>query len=256
MGLSPFPLLARLQEERQRDALRRYRRRVLAERAKAGIAGAGSVTEAVYEAGYSSSSRFYEGVGRELGMAPRDARTGARGQSVTYAVRACSLGRVLVAWTARGVCDVRFGEADDAIVSALRTRFPHAALARTEVPAWVDDVVGAVEHPRAHGIPLDIYGTAFQERVWRALLRVPAGETRTYAEIARAIGSPSAARAVAGACAANSLAVLVPCHRVGPRADGRPRGLPLGAPARKKALLARERLDDRADPAALPAALG
>ena len=215
-----------------------YRRRALAERAKVAITGAGSVTEVIYEAGYSSSSRFYDGVGRELGMAPRDARAGARGQSVGYAVRPCSLGLVLVAWTARGVCDVRFGEGEADLAAALGARFPHAIVARENVPAWVNDVVSAVEHPRAIGIPLDVYGTAFQERVWRELQRIPPGETRTYSEIARAIGSPTAARAVARACASNTIAVVVPCHRV-VRVHGDPSGYRWGA-ARKKALLARE----------------
>jgi AraC family transcriptional regulator of adaptative response/methylated-DNA-[protein]-cysteine methyltransferase len=237
VGLSTF-YFSRLFKSHVGVTPQEYRRRALAERAKEGIAAAGSVTESIYEAGYSSSSRFYDGVGRELGMTPREARAGALGQSVGYAVRRCSLGRVLVAWTAKGVCDVRFGATEKELAGALRARFPRAAVAREEVPAWVDEVVGAVEQPRALGIPLDVYGTAFQQRVWRELLRIPAGETRTYAEIARAIGAPSSARAVAQACASNNLAVVVPCHRV-VRADGALSGYRWGT-ARKKALLQRE----------------
>jgi len=216
-----------------------YRRRVLAERAKRELADAGSVTEAVYAAGYSSSSRFYEGAGRELGMPARDARSGAAGRPVQYAVRACSLGRLLVAWTERGVCDVRFGDSDGSLTEALVQRLPGALLARGAVPSWVDDVLGLVERPRAAEIPLDIQGTAFQERVWQELRRIPRGETRTYADVARAVGAPDAARAVARACAANPAAVVIPCHRV-IRSDGDASGYRWGT-ERKKELLRRER---------------
>src|SRR5262249_53267804 len=143
-----------------------YRRRVLAERAKSGLPEADSVTTAIYEAGFSSSSRFYERTGRELGMTPRDVRAGARGQTVGYAVRPCSLGHLLVAWTERGVSDVRFGETAAEAIEGLRGRFPHAELAPEAVPTWVDQIVEAVERPRPLDVPLDIRGTAFQQRVW------------------------------------------------------------------------------------------
>jgi AraC family transcriptional regulator of adaptative response/methylated-DNA-[protein]-cysteine methyltransferase len=217
---------------------RAYRGRVMAERAKAAIKGAPTVTAAIYDAGFSSSSRFYDGAARELGMPPRRARAGARGERVQYALRRCSLGWLLVAWTARGVCDVRFGDDERGAVEAVRARFPEAALEGRDVPPWVAEVVDAVERPRPVDVPLDVAGTAFQQRVWAALRRIPLGETRTYAEVAAAIGVPSAARAVAGACAANDLAVVVPCHRV-VRDDGRTSGYRWG-PARKEALLARE----------------
>jgi AraC family transcriptional regulator of adaptative response/methylated-DNA-[protein]-cysteine methyltransferase len=191
-----------------------YRRRVQSERAKSELVKADSVTGAVFAAGYSSSSRFYESAGRELGMSPRQARSGAGGTSVQYAVRRCSLGRLLVAWTERGVCDVQFGDSEQEVTETLAERFPQAALAPSPVPAWVDDVAELADRPHRKHVPLDIQGTAFQERVWKELQRIPAGETRTYAEVARAIGAPGAARAVARACATNRLALVVPCHRV------------------------------------------
>lgn len=216
-----------------------YRRRALAERARGALAAAPSVSAAVYEAGYSTSSRFYAGVGHELGMAPRQARAGGRGAEVRYAVRRCSLGALLVAWTARGVCDVRFAEGEDEAARALLARYPAAALARSDLPAWLDAVVSQVERPGPSALPLDIQGTAFQQRVWEALRRIPAGETRSYAALARELGVPAATRAVAAACAANRLAVLVPCHRA-VRSDGALAGYRWGL-TRKRELLRRER---------------
>lgn len=215
-----------------------YRRRHLAESAREELGSAGSVTEAVYAAGYSSSSRFYDGVGRELGMAPRDARNRGAGHDVRYALRASSLGPVLVAWTERGVCDVRFGDTKEELVEALAARFTAARLARGDIPTWVAEVVDAVEVRREADVPLDISGTAFQARVWQELRKIPSGETRSYAAVARAIGRPRSVRAVAGACAANSLAVVVPCHRV-ISSDGALSDYRWGA-RRKAALLARE----------------
>jgi AraC family transcriptional regulator of adaptative response/methylated-DNA-[protein]-cysteine methyltransferase len=215
-----------------------YRRRVLAERAKAELPNAGSVTEAVFAAGYSSSSRFYESAGRELGMTPKDLQKGARERPVQYATRACSLGRLLVAWTEHGVCDVHFGDSDGDLAEILAERLPGAILTRAAVPTWVDDIVELTERPHTKHVPLDIQGTAFQQRVWQELRRIPVGETRSYGDIARAIGAPEAARAVAHACAQNRLAVVVPCHRV-VAATGDLSGYRWG-PNRKRALLDRE----------------
>jgi AraC family transcriptional regulator of adaptative response/methylated-DNA-[protein]-cysteine methyltransferase len=216
-----------------------YRRRVVAERAKTDLVEANSVTDAIYNAGYSSSSRFYDGPARELGMTARQARSGARDQTVRYAVRSCSLGRLLVAWTARGVCDVRFAHSDDEAVRGLSKRFPAASLARAQLPSWVDAVAELVERPDAPTeIPLDVRGTAFQERVWRELRLIRVGETKSYSEVARDIGAPTASRAVARACATNGLAVVVPCHRV-VRSDGAVSGYRWGVD-RKKELLQRE----------------
>jgi AraC family transcriptional regulator of adaptative response/methylated-DNA-[protein]-cysteine methyltransferase len=218
-----------------------YRRRIRAERAKRELTAATSVTDAVYAAGYSSSSRFYDGPARELGMPPRAARTGASKQPVRYAVRACFLGRVLIAWTDRGVCEVAFGESEDDVAQVLLRRFPKAVIEQTAAHAWVDAVLEAVERPRAVDIPLDIQGTAFQQRVWRELRKTPAGQTRTYTEIACALGAPHSARAVARACATNPVAVLIPCHRV-VRSDGDLAGYRWGL-RRKKELLQREQMD-------------
>ncbi|HEY6881204.1 MAG TPA: bifunctional DNA-binding transcriptional regulator/O6-methylguanine-DNA methyltransferase Ada [Polyangiales bacterium] len=220
---------------------REYRRRVMSEHAKEQLASARTVTEAAYAAGYASSSRFYDAVGSELGMSAKDAQNGAKGHDVRYAVRACTLGRVLVAWTARGVCDVSLGDRDEELSAELAARLPGAKLAQTEVPRWVDDVVARVDRPSREltTIPTDIRGTAFQERVWREIRRLGPGQTRTYSELARAIGAPTAARAVARACAENRIALLVPCHRV-ITSSGRVTGFRWGI-ARKVELLRRER---------------
>jgi AraC family transcriptional regulator of adaptative response/methylated-DNA-[protein]-cysteine methyltransferase len=216
-----------------------YRRRVIAERAKSAIARAPSVTAAIYEGGYASSSRFYEATAGELGMRPTRVRAGAEGEQVRYVTRRCSLGAVLVAWTLAGVCNVGFGDNERKVVHALHERFPRATLAREEIPSWVDAIVDAVERPRTLQVPLDIAGTAFQERVWRELRRIPPGETRTYGQVAAAIGAKGAHRAVAAACASNSVAVVVPCHRV-IREGGGLAGYRWGA-KRKEALLRKER---------------
>ncbi|HKP61937.1 MAG TPA: bifunctional DNA-binding transcriptional regulator/O6-methylguanine-DNA methyltransferase Ada [Polyangiales bacterium] len=216
-----------------------YRRRVLAERTKAALPAANSVSEAIYDGGYAGSSGFYSQAGRELGMPPSAARAGAPDQAVSYTVRRCSYGRVLVAFTERGVCDVALGDSEAELSARLRERFPRAELVRTQAPAWVDEVVTLVEHPQPSNVPIDIQGTAFQERVWQELRRIPAGETRSYTEVARAVGEPQAVRAVARAIASNRVAVLIPCHRV-IRTDGTLSGYRWGA-KRKARLLERER---------------
>jgi AraC family transcriptional regulator of adaptative response/methylated-DNA-[protein]-cysteine methyltransferase len=238
LGIDVF----RLQREFRREvgvAPQAYRRRVLAERARDGLRRAPDVSTAIYGAGYSSSSRFYDGLGRELGMAPRQARAGGAGARVRFALRRSSLGVLVVAWTERGVCDVQFADSDAAAARSLRERWPAAELEGRAAPAWVDEVVELVERPRRSGIPLDIQGTAFQARVWEALRRIPLGETRSYAEVAADLGAPTAARAVARACATNPVAVLVPCHRV-VRGSGALAGYRWGE-ARKRELLRRER---------------
>lgn len=213
-----------------------YRRRVKAERAREALGDASSVSDLVFEAGYSSSSRFYDGVGQELGMTPSEARSGAK--DVWYVVRPCSLGRVLVAWTSRGVCEVGFADTDEDVVNDLASRFPRATVA-DEVPDWVDGLISDVDRGRVRDVPIDIQGTAFQQRVWQELRRIPVGETRSYAAVAQALGEPRSSRAVARACASNPVAVVVPCHRV-VRADGALSGYRWGV-ARKQALLLLER---------------
>lgn len=215
-----------------------YRRRVLAERGRDALSAARSVTESIYQAGYSSSSRFYEGLGRELGMKPSLARAGGLGELIQYVIADCSLGHILIAWTARGVCEVAFTDSVEELVHRLKRHFPKAQLEAAYETDWTKAVIDAVEMASPANIPLDIHGTAFQERVWRALRAIPAGETRSYSELAEALGEPSAARAVARACASNPVAVLVPCHRV-LRKDGGLSGYRWGV-ERKRELLRRE----------------
>lgn len=200
-----------------------------------------TVTEAIFAAGYNASSRFYEQAGSRLGMTPTVYRRGGAGTLIRFAVGPCSLGQVLVAATARGVCAILLGDDPDALVRDVQDRFPHAELSGGD-PAfdqWVGQVVSLVEAPgRLHALALDIRGTAFQQRVWEALQRIPPGTTASYAEIASQIGQPSAVRAVAQACGANALAVAIPCHRV-VRSDGALSGYRWGI-ERKRALLSRE----------------
>lgn len=201
-----------------------------------------TVTAAIYNAGFNSSGRFYATSLQTLGMTPTRFRSGGAGESIRFAVGQCSLGSILVAATDRGLCAVQLGDDPAALVEEFQGRFPNARLkgADADFELWMAQVVGAVESPAAVGIdlPLDVRGTAFQQRVWRALRGIPPGSTVTYADIARRIGAPSAIRAVAGACAANPVAVAIPCHRV-VRADGSVSGYRWGI-ERKRALLARE----------------
>jgi AraC family transcriptional regulator of adaptative response/methylated-DNA-[protein]-cysteine methyltransferase len=201
-----------------------------------------SVTAAIYDAGFGSGGRFYEQANDWLGMTPTAYRDGAADTEITFAVGECSLGSVLVARTPKGVCAVLLGDDPDALVRDLQDRFPRAAFVGGDATfeRTVARVIGFVEQPaRGLDLPLDIRGTAFQQRVWQALRRIPAGSTATYAEIAARIGAPNGARAVAQACAANPLAVAVPCHRI-VRRDGSLSGYRWGA-ERKRELLDREK---------------
>jgi len=207
---------------------------------KARLRAGDSVSRATYEAGFGSSSRVYERADRALGMTPATFRRGGRGVAIAYTIAGTPLGRVLVATTERGVCAVELGATDDEVLAALQHDFPHAFIARgdTEHSEWINAVVGAVRDPRQVGIariPLDMQGTGFQQQVCRALRDIPAGSRRSYSEIAKAIGRPTASRAVARACAKNRLAVVVPCHRV-VRGDGDLAGYKWGT-ERKKRLL-------------------
>lgn len=222
-------------------AFQQARRRA---RVEAALGTAPTVTAALYEAGFNSASRFYAGAGAALGMTPTAWRRGGEGETIRCAAVPCALGVVLVAATARGVCAIELGDAADDLAARLRARLPRARFvpADSEFGDWVMRVVDYVREPRgALDLPLDIRGTAFQQRVWDALRAIPAGATATYAEVAARIGAPEAARAVAQACAANAVAVAVPCHRV-VRADGGPGGYRWGV-ARKRELLRRERRD-------------
>jgi AraC family transcriptional regulator, regulatory protein of adaptative response / methylated-DNA-[protein]-cysteine methyltransferase len=202
---------------------------------------AGSVTQAIYDAGFNSSGRFYAQATEILGMSASAFRRGGAHSDIKFAIGQCSLGVILVAATEKGVCAILLGDDAEQLVRDLQDRFKNANLIGGD-PTFeqlVAKAVGLVEQP-AHGcnLPLDVRGTAFQQRVWRALRRIPAGETASYAEIARRIGAPRASRAVARACAANPIAVAIPCHRV-VRNDGALSGYRWGV-ARKDALLKRE----------------
>lgn len=200
-----------------------------------------SVTSAIFDAGYNASSRFYETADQVLGMTPSSYRAGGADSEIRFAIGECSLGSILVAQSERGVCAILLGDDPDALARDLQDRFPRATLVGGDhaYEQLVAQVVGFIETPAIGlDLPLDVRGTAFQQRVWRALRDIPAGRTVSYSEIARRIGSPSAVRAVAGACAANMLAVAIPCHRV-VRNDGGLSGYRWGVP-RKRALLDRE----------------
>ena len=212
-----------------------------AKRVRAGLAGDGSVTEAIYDAGFNASSRFYEASNAMLGMTPSDWKAGGAKSRIRFAVGQCTLGAILVARSEKGICAITIGDDPEMLVRNLEDRFPKAELVGGDegFEKTVADVVGFVEAPRLGlDLPLDIRGTAFQQRVWRALRDIPSGETSTYAEVARRIGDPKAVRAVAGACAANAIAVAIPCHRV-VRTDGSLSGYRWGV-ERKRELLARE----------------
>ena len=211
-------------------------------RVRAALPGAGSVTDAVYAAGFNSSSRFYAGSEAMLGMAPSRFKAGGAGEEIRFAVAACSLGAILVAATGRGICAVLMGDDPEPLVRDLQDRFPKAHLIGADAgfERTVAQVIGLVEAPRIGlDLPLDVRGTAFQQRVWAALRAIPAGETVSYTELAQRIGSPAAVRAVAVACAANPVAVAIPCHRV-VRNDGGLSGYRWGI-ERKAALIAREK---------------
>jgi AraC family transcriptional regulator of adaptative response/methylated-DNA-[protein]-cysteine methyltransferase len=239
-GLSPFHFQRIFKRElglspKQYAAARR------AERVREGLDDGASVTEAIYDAGYSSSSRYYERSGAVLGMTATAWRRGGEGATIRFAVGQCSLGAILVAATERGVCAIAFGDDPQPLVEGLQDRFPSATLIGAD-PAFeqlVAEVVGFVERPSGRlDLPLDPDGTDFQRRVWQALRAIPAGERASYAEIARRIGQPAAVRAVARACAANPVAVAIPCHRV-VRTDGALSGYRWGV-ERKRTLLGRE----------------
>lgn len=200
-----------------------------------------TVTDAIYGAGYGSNGRFYAESDRVLGMTPTDYRAGGAGATMHFAIGECSLGSILVAQSERGVCAILLGDDPERLVRELQDRFPHADLkgGDSAFEKMVAKVVGFVEAPGIGlDLPLDVRGTAFQQRVWQALREIPAGRTMSYTEIARRIGAPKSVRAVAQACAANALAVAIPCHRV-VRTDGALAGYRWGV-ERKRALLDRE----------------
>jgi AraC family transcriptional regulator of adaptative response/methylated-DNA-[protein]-cysteine methyltransferase len=217
------------------------------ERMKEGLKNGDTVSRATYDAGYSSPSRAYDHSSRRLGMTPGSYQRGGRGVRIRFTTVDTALGAVLVAATDRGLCSVTLGSSAATLEAALRREFPAAQLERAdaELRAWAGAVVARLAGNEAERLPLDVRGTAFQWQVWEALQRIPRGATKSYAEIARDIGRPTAARAVAGACASNKLAVVIPCHRV-VREDGDLGGYRWGI-QRKRGLLEAERNKKRAD---------
>ena len=211
------------------------------QRVREQLPGSRTVTEAIYDAGFNSSGRFYEKSSEVLGMTPTAFRAGGQHATIRFACGACSLGMVLVAATEKGVCAILLGDEAATLRRDLEERFPQAELVPGDrgFEHTVAQVVRFVETPRAGlELPLDVRGTAFQQRVWQALRAIPAGSRASYREIAERIGAPKAVRAVAQACAANALAVAIPCHRV-VRQDGALAGYRWGV-ERKRALLERE----------------
>jgi AraC family transcriptional regulator, regulatory protein of adaptative response / methylated-DNA-[protein]-cysteine methyltransferase len=229
-GLSPKGYATANRSERMRDELARRP----------------TITEAIYEAGFNSNGRFYAESSGMLGMKPRDYRSGGEGETIRFAVGECSLGSILVAASAKGVCAISLGDDPDALSEALQDRFPRANIVGGDkgFERLVAKVVGLIEAPRSGlALPLDVRGTAFQQRVWKALREIPSGTTSSYSEIAKRVGSPKAVRAVARACASNPLAVAIPCHRV-VRRNGNVSGYRWGI-ERKIALLKKEKVATR-----------
>ncbi|EHL30069.1 bifunctional DNA-binding transcriptional regulator/O6-methylguanine-DNA methyltransferase Ada [Legionella drancourtii] len=203
-----------------------------------------SVTEAIHDAGFHSSSRFYESTNSFLGMTPTQYRAGGINENIHFAIGECSLGALLIAQTRRGVCAILLGDNPEQLVYNLQDYFPKANFLGDDpnYEQLIATVVGFIENPALGlDLPLDIRGTAFQQRVWQALREIPAGTTLSYSEVAQKLGKPNAARAVANACASNPLAVAIPCHRV-VRQDGALSGYRWGI-ARKRVLLERESND-------------
>lgn len=205
-----------------------------------------TITDAIYDAGYASSGRFYADSTARLGMTPKSYKAGGAGAALNVAVADCSLGSVLVAASSKGVAAILLGDDPEALLRDVQDRFPNAAMTggNAEFDKLVQQVIAVIERPgAAHRLPLDVRGTVFQQQVWAALKAIKAGTTATYQDIARAIGKPAAVRAVAGACAANPAAVAIPCHRV-VRTDGNLSGYRWGID-RKRTLLAREANNSR-----------
>lgn len=212
-----------------------------AKRVRHELTRSSTVTDAIFDAGFNSGGRFYAKSNEVLGMTPTDYRAGGARSQIHFAVGQCSLGSILVAKSQIGVCAILLADDADQLVRDLQDRFPRAQLigGDSDFEQWVAKVVGFVEAPAVGlDLPLDVRGTAFQQRVWQALRKIPAGTTASYSDIARRIGAPKSVRAVAQACAANAIAVAIPCHRV-VRTDGALSGYRWGV-ERKRALLARE----------------
>jgi AraC family transcriptional regulator of adaptative response/methylated-DNA-[protein]-cysteine methyltransferase len=240
VGLSPFHF-QRLFKNSVGVTPKQYAMEIRLKQVRSGLQTDASVTEAIYAAGFASSSRFYENVGTALGMKPSEYRRGAVGISIRFVVEKSFLGWVLIAATAKGICAIEFGDSPDILENRLRDRFSKATILDNDdiFKTWVKQILAHLERPQwGLDLPLDIRGTAFQRLVWTALREIPPGSSVSYTDIAAKIGRPKAARAVAQACASNKIAVAIPCHRV-VRRDGRLGGYRWGL-ERKRAVLERE----------------
>lgn len=241
VGISPFHL-QRLFKRATGLSPRQYQSARRVQQIKTGLRKGDNVTTALYDAGFSSPSRLYENSDQQLGMTPGTYRRGGQGMLITFGIAPTPLGRILVAATERGLCAVRFGENATELERDLRTEFHAANLHRDDAALrrYIEPLMASLRGENAIiDLPLDLRATAFQKRVWEALRRIPRGETRSYAQVAREIGKPKAVRAVAHACASNPVAIAVPCHRV-VRSDGDLAGYRWGI-ERKKKLLQSER---------------
>jgi len=239
-GMSPFHF-HRLFKAETGLTPKAYANAYRAHRLRVELGESDTITQAIYDAGFNSNSRFYAASAGLLGMRPRDYKAGGHNADIRFAVGECSLGSILVARSQRGICAIWLGDDPDQLVRDLQDRFPQARLSGgdPDFEQWVAQVVGFVEAPALGlNLPLDVRGTAFQQRVWQALREIAPGTTASYADIAQRIGAPRAMRAVAQACGANLLAVAIPCHRI-IRRDGDLSGYRWGA-ERKRELLRRE----------------
>jgi len=237
--------LHRLFKQQTGITLKAYEKAIRAKRLQNSIGQGKRVTDAIYDSGYESASGFYSEAVQRLGMTPAKAKRGGDGLTIRYAFAMTSLGQIIVAATTRGICVVRFGESNEQLLAGLSQLYPQAQLVQDEqeLQRSLKQVVSLIDNPAAkHQLPLDIRGTAFQEKVWAALRKIPAGCTSSYSDVAQSIGKPTAMRAVAQACGANPVAVLIPCHRV-VRADGGLSGYRWGV-ERKAALLESEKTDE------------
>ena len=242
VGASPYHL-QRVFKRVMGVTPRQYAAAMRLERLKAGLREGDNVTSAMYDAGYGSANHLYGNAGAQMGMTPGAYRQGGPGMEVRYTVADSALGKVLVAATERGLCAVHFGDTDEALLASLRVEYPAAQVARDDagMSEWVRPILCQIEERKPYldsRVPLDVEGTPFQEQVWSAIRGIPYGSTRSYAQVAEAIGSPRAVRAVAQACGANRVALVIPCHRV-VREDGSLGGYKWGM-ERKRALLAGE----------------
>jgi AraC family transcriptional regulator of adaptative response/methylated-DNA-[protein]-cysteine methyltransferase len=215
-GVSPYHL-QRVFKRIAGITPRQYAEAMRLDQFKTGVKKGATVTGAMYEAGYGSSSRLYERAPSRLGMTPADYRRGGKGVRINYTIAACSLGRLLVAGTEKGVCSVRLGDSDAVLEANLLSEYPAADVNRDDeaLSEWVEQLLSHLNGERPHlDLPLDVQATAFQWSVWEKLREIPYGSTRSYGDIARAMGRPTATRAVARACATNPVALVIPCHRV------------------------------------------